>query len=172
MLESARASRQANLPWKSIRWGSGQGGPGAAGVRYAARAGVECSLIDLGNRFRLLINEVDVVKPEKPLRNCRWHGRCGFAGPISHGGGGMDLRRRGAPYRVQPSGDDGGCWSILETSRESKLLLLTADTRVREFRKNCVRMKFITRWPTDLDDESDPDIHHRAGLRNKTPSGR
>jgi L-arabinose isomerase len=28
---------------------------------------VNASLLDLGNRFRLLVNEVDVVKPEKPL---------------------------------------------------------------------------------------------------------
>lgn len=29
--------------------------------------GVNASLIDLGNRFRLLVNEIDVVPPEKPL---------------------------------------------------------------------------------------------------------
>ena len=28
---------------------------------------VNASIIDLGNRFRLLINEVDVVRPDKPL---------------------------------------------------------------------------------------------------------
>ena len=28
---------------------------------------MNASLIDLGNRFRLLVNEVDVVPPEKPL---------------------------------------------------------------------------------------------------------
>jgi L-arabinose isomerase len=28
---------------------------------------VNASLIDLGNRFRMIINEVDVVQPEKPL---------------------------------------------------------------------------------------------------------
>jgi L-arabinose isomerase len=30
---------------------------------------VNASLIDLGNRFRMIINEVDVVQPEKPLEN-------------------------------------------------------------------------------------------------------
>ena len=29
--------------------------------------GLNASLIDLGNRFRLLVNEVEVVAPEKPL---------------------------------------------------------------------------------------------------------
>lgn len=33
----------------------------------AAGPGLNASLIDLGNRFRLLVNEVDVVAPEKPL---------------------------------------------------------------------------------------------------------
>jgi L-arabinose isomerase len=32
-----------------------------------AGAAINASLIDLGNRFRLLVNEVDVVKPPKPL---------------------------------------------------------------------------------------------------------
>ncbi|HEY5915523.1 MAG TPA: L-arabinose isomerase [Verrucomicrobiae bacterium] len=32
-----------------------------------ASAALNASLIDLGNRFRLLVNEVDVVPPEKPL---------------------------------------------------------------------------------------------------------
>jgi L-arabinose isomerase len=30
-------------------------------------AAINASMIDLGNRFRLLVNEVDVVKPPKPL---------------------------------------------------------------------------------------------------------
>ncbi len=30
-------------------------------------AGLNASIIDMGNRFRLIVNEVDVVKPEKPL---------------------------------------------------------------------------------------------------------
>jgi L-arabinose isomerase len=32
-----------------------------------AGAGINASVIDLGNRFRLLLNEVEVVPPEKPL---------------------------------------------------------------------------------------------------------
>ena len=39
---------------------------------------LNASMIDLGNRFRLIVNEVDVVKPEKPLPNlpvarALWH---------------------------------------------------------------------------------------------------
>jgi L-arabinose isomerase len=30
-------------------------------------AGLNASLIDLGNRFRLIVNEVEVVEPDKPL---------------------------------------------------------------------------------------------------------
>jgi len=32
-----------------------------------AGAALNCSMLDLGNRFRLVLNEVDVVKPPKPL---------------------------------------------------------------------------------------------------------
>ena len=32
-----------------------------------AGSGLNASLIDLGNRFRLLVNEVDVVAPDKPM---------------------------------------------------------------------------------------------------------
>jgi len=32
-----------------------------------AGPGLNASMIDLGNRFRLLVNEVDVIEPEQPL---------------------------------------------------------------------------------------------------------
>ena len=32
-----------------------------------AGAGLNASILDMGNRFRLLVNEVDVVAPDKPL---------------------------------------------------------------------------------------------------------
>src|SRR5205814_10516431 len=32
-----------------------------------AGAALNASIVDLGNRFRLIVNEVDVVKPPKPL---------------------------------------------------------------------------------------------------------
>ena len=45
----------------------GKGRPGAAGVRRPPGPAINASLIDLGNRFRLIVNEVDVVAPPQPL---------------------------------------------------------------------------------------------------------
>jgi L-arabinose isomerase len=44
-----------------------QGGPRAPGLHAPAGPALNASLIDLGNRFRLIVNEVDVVRPPKPL---------------------------------------------------------------------------------------------------------
>ena len=45
-----------------------QGGSGAAGVRLAAPGpAVNASVVDMGDRFRMIVNEVDVVAPEEPL---------------------------------------------------------------------------------------------------------
>lgn len=38
---------------------------------------IVASLIDLGDRYRLLVNCIDTVKPRTPCRNCRWRMRCG-----------------------------------------------------------------------------------------------
>ena len=44
---------------------------------------INASIIDLGNRFRLVVNEVDVVKPPKPLPKLPVAAPFGNAGPIS-----------------------------------------------------------------------------------------
>ena len=44
---------------------------------------LNASLIDLGNRFRLLVNEVDGGRATSRCRSCRSRARCGNAGPTS-----------------------------------------------------------------------------------------
>jgi L-arabinose isomerase len=44
-----------------------QGRSGAAGFQHPAGPALNAVLMDFGNRFRLLVNEVDVVKPEQPM---------------------------------------------------------------------------------------------------------
>ena len=39
--------------------------------------GITVGLIDLGNRFRMVVNEVDVVAPDAACRSCPWRTRCG-----------------------------------------------------------------------------------------------
>ena len=31
----------------------------------------------MGDRFRMIVNTVDVIEPEAPCRSCRWRGLCG-----------------------------------------------------------------------------------------------
>ena len=45
----------------------GKADPARLVFNTPAGAGLNVSLIDLGNRFRLIVNEVQVVKPQKPL---------------------------------------------------------------------------------------------------------
>ena len=40
-------------------------------------------MLDLGDRFRLVLNEVELVEPEEALPACRWRGRCGSRSPTS-----------------------------------------------------------------------------------------
>ena len=49
-----------------------------------AGAALNASLVDLGERFRMIVNTVDVVEPpppppppRRPCQSCRWRGRCG-----------------------------------------------------------------------------------------------
>ena len=77
---------------------------------FCAGAGpaLNASLVDLGNRFRLIVNAVDVVAPDGPLPNLPTARAVWVPQPEPQGGGGgVDLRRRGAPHRLQPGPHPG-----------------------------------------------------------------
>jgi L-arabinose isomerase len=97
--------------------------------------GLNASLIDLGNRFRLLVNEVDVVAPEQPMPRL----------PVAQ-----------ALWQPKPSFEAAcGCWiyaggahhtgfsqSVTTEMLEDfaviagiELVVIDADTRVRQFRQ-------------------------------------
>ena len=44
-----------------------QGRPGAPRLHRARRPGRQRLVVDMGNRFRMIVNEVDVIAPEQPL---------------------------------------------------------------------------------------------------------
>ena len=44
--------------------------------------GLNASIIDMGNRFRMVVNTVNVVAPDADLPSCRWPGCCGSPNPI------------------------------------------------------------------------------------------
>ena len=72
---------------------------------FTAPAGpaLNAALLDMGDRFRLLLNEVDAVEPEADLPRlpvARAH--LVATAKSQDGGRGLDLCRRAAPYRLQP----------------------------------------------------------------------
>jgi L-arabinose isomerase len=100
-----------------------------------AGPGLNASLIDLGNRFRLLVNEVDVVAPEKPLPKLPvartvWQAKPNlrdaatawiYAGGAHHTGFSQAVTTEVL--------EDFACIAGLE------LVVIDADTRVRAFRQ-------------------------------------
>jgi len=70
MLEVCPPSRPAKPSLEIHRSHRRQGRPHAPRLRCARREAINASLIDLGNRFRLIVNEVTAVKTPK-LPSCR-----------------------------------------------------------------------------------------------------
>ena len=86
----------------------GKADPARLVFNTPAGPALNASLMDFGNRFRLLINEVDVVKPEQPMpklpvAQAVWKCRPNFEDACAR----VDLRRRRASHRLQPGGHDG-----------------------------------------------------------------
>ena len=104
-------------------------------TRRPARA-VNASIIDLGNRFRLLINEVDVVAPgQTAAQAARGARRLGLQTRPADGRRGLDLRRRRPPHRLQPGGDHGNAGGLRRHRRASKLVIIDDKTSLRDFSK-------------------------------------
>ena len=77
-LDRRRASRR----WRSTRWHRRQGRPVPAGLQRRRPApAVNASLVDMGNRFRMIVNEVDVVPP--PDAAAQAAGRPRVCGPAA-----------------------------------------------------------------------------------------
>ena len=80
----------------------GKGDPVRLVFTAPAGPAVNAALLDLGDRFRLLVNEVDAVTPPPLPRLPVACGRSGRPGPTSKRRRRRDLRRRPAPHRLQP----------------------------------------------------------------------
>ena len=64
---------------------------------------VNATLIDLGNRFRMIVNEVDVVQPEKPLSKLPVASAVWIPRPnLKIAAKWLDPGRWGSPYWLQP----------------------------------------------------------------------
>ena len=62
-----------------------QGRSGAARLRRRAGPALNATLVDLGGRFRMIVNEVDAVAPYEPMPSSPWRGCSGGRAPISPG---------------------------------------------------------------------------------------
>ena len=97
---------------------------------------VNASMIDLGNRFRLLINEVEVVRPDKPLPKLPVARAVWVCKPDLHTAAAAWIYAGGAHHTgfspaVSPEMlEDFGEIAGLET------VMIDAKTTVREFRKD------------------------------------
>jgi L-arabinose isomerase len=96
---------------------------------------LNASLIDMGNRFRLLVNEVDVVKPPKPLPKlpvaravwqCRPDFKTACAAWIYAGG----AHHTGFSYAVTSEMLDD-----FATIAGIELVLINTDTKLAEFKQ-------------------------------------
>ena len=73
---------------------------------------VVASLIDMGNRFRMIVNEIDVIQPEQALPKLPVARVVWVAQPEGSFNG-LDLRRRCAPHQLQPGTYDGASGRLL-----------------------------------------------------------
>ena len=87
---------------------------------FTAPAGpaICASLIDLGNRFRMVVNEVEVVDPPAGSAQApRGQGALGSETQPEGGCGSLDSRRRRPPFRVHPGPGRQLCRRLLRAGR-------------------------------------------------------
>ncbi|MCC5876480.1 MAG: L-arabinose isomerase [Candidatus Sumerlaeia bacterium] len=96
---------------------------------------INVSLVDMGNRFRLIVNEVDVVAPPSPLPNlpvaravwkCRPNFKTACAAWLYAGG----AHHTGFSYSVKT-----GHIEDLATMAGTEVVVIDGETRLREFRQ-------------------------------------
>ena len=134
---------------------------------------LNASLMDLGNRFRLLINEVDVVAPGQA------------AAQIARGPRRLAMQTRSADAPPRPGFTPAApiipasarrspprCWRTLPTSPGSKLVIIDDTTRLREFKQGIAPQRSLLCsgrrvWFPDHPLNHERPIHHWIGLRHE-----
>ena len=97
---------------------------------------INASVIDLGNRFRMIVNEVKVVKPQKPLpklpvARAALGVRCPISRrPMRHGSTQAAPTTPGSAIPLRPS-----TWRILQRWPALRLLSSTPETEIRDFKQ-------------------------------------
>ena len=96
---------------------------------------VVVGMLDMGDRLRLVVNEVDVVEPEQalpklPVARALWMPRPDLA----DGGRGLAARRRRAPHGVHPGARRRAARTTSRRSPGSSCVVIDEDTDVRAFK--------------------------------------
>jgi len=98
----------------------------------ASGKAVNASVVELANRFRMIVNPVTLMPPEHPLPRCRWRGPSGCRAQPEDRRHGLDLGRRLASHCPQ-SGLDPGTPGKLRRMAGMEYLLIDADTKLADF---------------------------------------
>ena len=105
----------------------------------AAGPALNASLIDLGNRFRLLVNEVTWSTTHR-CPSCPWRARCGSAGLTSKTACAAWIHAGGAHHTgVQPRGDHGDARRFRRPSPASRLPSSTPTPKSAILPASCVK---------------------------------
>ena len=105
---------------------------------------INASVIDLGNRFRMIVNEVKVVKPKSRCQSSRSRARSGSACPISRPPCAAWIYAGGAHHTGFSYSVTTEQWRISQRWPASRLLSSTAKPKSGTSNKSCVRTKSIT----------------------------
>ena len=114
----------------------GKADPARLVFNTPAGPALNASLIDLGNRFRLLVNEVDVVKPDQPMPKLPVaQARLEVPGRISRtpAPAGFTPAARITPASARPSPPK--CSKTSRPSPDLEAVVIDADTKLRQFKQ-------------------------------------
>ncbi len=106
MLEVCPSIRRGSPPRSPPPRHRRKGRSGAPRLRGGAGRALNASLVDMGGRMRLIVNEVERCRPPRPCRSSRWPGSSGAPARSGQGGGVLDTRGRRPPYWLFPGGAD------------------------------------------------------------------
>ena len=135
---SAQPSRTANHRSRCIQLGiGGKGDPVRLVFTSPAGPAVVASIVDMGNRFRMIVNEIDVVLaqstelPKLPVARTVWVPKPNLK--IARGG--VDLRWRRTPHRLLAGAHHGAHGRLRRDRRRIELVRIDAETRLHQLRR-------------------------------------
>ena len=117
-----------------------------------AGPGLVAGLLDFGDRFRMVVNVIDVVAPDEAAAAAAGGaGRVAAPAGPQHGGRSVDPGRRPAPHQLQP-GADGGAGAGLRRDRRDRVAGHRRRTRAcQRSKRSCAGTRSTTTLRTGSD---------------------